>query len=78
MATVWCPNCAALSINGIPCHETGCPNSDQAWKFRSKGLIGKYCIPKGEDPAAWMHKDYRRPANLEQAAKAYARPSKIL
>ena len=21
-----CSQCAALVINGIPCHETGCPN----------------------------------------------------
>ena len=24
--TVRCSQCAALAINGVPCHETGCPN----------------------------------------------------
>jgi hypothetical protein len=22
-----CPSCEMLSINGLPCHETGCPDS---------------------------------------------------
>ena len=22
-----CSQCAALVINGVPCHETGCPNT---------------------------------------------------
>ncbi len=26
---ITCDQCQMLSINGIPCHETGCPN---AWK----------------------------------------------
>lgn len=25
-ARVGCSQCDALCINGIPCHETGCPN----------------------------------------------------
>jgi len=25
--TIKCDQCAAVVINGIPCHETGCPNS---------------------------------------------------
>jgi hypothetical protein len=24
--TVWCSQCEALVINGVACHETGCPN----------------------------------------------------
>lgn len=28
-ATVACSQCEALCINGIPCHETGCPNATQ-------------------------------------------------
>ncbi len=27
----WCDQCAACMINGIPCHETGCPNEDKVW-----------------------------------------------
>lgn len=26
-ARVRCSQCAAVSINGVPCHETGCPNA---------------------------------------------------
>jgi hypothetical protein len=26
-----CNQCEMLSINGIPCHETGCPNSKKTW-----------------------------------------------
>lgn len=26
-----CDSCEMLSINGIPCHETGCPNSRKTW-----------------------------------------------
>jgi hypothetical protein len=28
---VKCDSCQMLSINGIPCHETGCPNSRKTW-----------------------------------------------
>lgn len=24
--TIGCSQCAAVAINGVPCHETGCPN----------------------------------------------------
>ena len=26
-----CDSCEMLSINGVPCHETGCPNSKSRW-----------------------------------------------
>lgn len=26
---VGCSQCSALSINGTPCHESGCPNTKQ-------------------------------------------------
>lgn len=28
---VSCDQCNMLSINGIACHETGCPNSRKTW-----------------------------------------------
>jgi hypothetical protein len=28
---VTCNQCEMLSINGIACHETGCPNSRKTW-----------------------------------------------
>ena len=26
-----CDSCQLLAINGVTCHETGCPNSRKAW-----------------------------------------------
>lgn len=26
-----CDQCQMLSINGVPCHETGCPNARKTW-----------------------------------------------
>lgn len=26
-----CDQCEMLSINGVPCHETGCPNMNARW-----------------------------------------------
>lgn len=26
-----CDQCEMLSINGVPCHETGCPNARKQW-----------------------------------------------
>lgn len=26
-----CDQCEMLSINGVPCHERGCPNKDSRW-----------------------------------------------
>jgi hypothetical protein len=31
-----CNQCQLLSINGVACHETGCPNSGRAWPSRPK------------------------------------------
>jgi hypothetical protein len=28
---VWCNQCEMISINGLPCHETGCPNERKLW-----------------------------------------------
>jgi hypothetical protein len=30
----WCSRCAAMVINGVACHETGCPNDITARKRR--------------------------------------------
>ncbi len=29
--TIKCDQCQMLSIDGLPCHETGCPNSRRLW-----------------------------------------------
>lgn len=53
--TVWCNQCDALAINGTPCHESGCPNSQQKWKFdRRHG----YCHPENVDlPESFKEKE---------------------
>ena len=30
-----CNQCEMLSINGIPCHELGCPNTNARWDGES-------------------------------------------
>ena len=35
-ARVGCSQCEALVINGVACHETGCPNAGR----RSRSLLG--------------------------------------
>jgi len=34
-----CDQCEMLSINGIPCHEQGCPNSNSRWDADSQSWI---------------------------------------
>ena len=29
---VWCNQCEMLSINGVPCHESACPNVYKVWR----------------------------------------------
>lgn len=36
---VSCDQCQMLSINGFPCHETGCPNSRSRWDADSQTWI---------------------------------------
>ena len=39
-----CDSCEALMINGVFCHETGCPN---AWRvMRSCGWCGQSFMPE--------------------------------
>lgn len=32
MAKMHCDQCEVLMINGVFCHETGCPNSGSRWR----------------------------------------------
>jgi hypothetical protein len=34
-----CDPCQMLSINGVPCHETGCPNTNARWDAESREWI---------------------------------------
>jgi hypothetical protein len=36
-----CDQCQMLAINGVPCHETGCPNSRSTW-IESRGAWIKF------------------------------------
>lgn len=42
---IYCPNCIAEFVNGLPTHETGCHHSDKAWVKRGKGER-KVLIPR--------------------------------
>lgn len=37
-----CDQCEMLSINGFPCHETGCPNMRSRWDAESQEWIKQY------------------------------------
>ncbi len=45
---IYCPRCEALGINGIACHERGCPNSDEKWVKRGRG-DNRHLIPENEE-----------------------------
>lgn len=34
-----CDQCQMLSINGVPCHETGCPNSGARYDFETDAWV---------------------------------------
>lgn len=34
-----CARCQLLSINGVPCHETGCPNDGKSWSIEENGWV---------------------------------------
>lgn len=36
---VHCDQCELVSINGIACHETGCPNARSRWDADSESWI---------------------------------------
>jgi hypothetical protein len=45
-----CDSCQMLSINGVPCHETGCPNSRKTWiADRSEWVLFVECRECGCD-----------------------------
>lgn len=36
---ITCDSCRLLSINGIVCHETGCPNSGSRWDGQTREWV---------------------------------------
>ena len=36
---VSCDQCEMLSINGVACHEHGCPNSRKTWDVESQSWV---------------------------------------
>jgi hypothetical protein len=55
-APMVCDQCQMLSINGVPCHETGCPNMSARWDAESGEWIKQRkcfdcgCTVDAEDP----------------------------
>ena len=37
-----CNQCQMLSINGVTCHETGCPNQNSRWDEDTEEWIRQY------------------------------------
>ena len=53
-----CDQCQLAAINGIVCHEIGCPNSGKKWNSRAK----KWVDPKGKylpGLGAFMNKELK-------------------
>lgn len=43
-----CNQCQMLTINGVPCHETGCPNSRKTWvPERAEWVLFVDCVECG-------------------------------
>lgn len=48
--TLHCDQCEMLSINGVACHETGCPNSRKTWDDERQDWIKTHkCFTCGYD-----------------------------
>ncbi len=45
MSKVFCPQCVAVAINGVACHETGCPLSKRPWV---ESVDGPWALADGE------------------------------
>lgn len=51
-----CDQCEMLSINGVPCHETGCPNARSRWDEESQTSVKQRkcfecgCTVDADDP----------------------------
>jgi len=55
MARVYCPQCQALAVNGMPLHEIGCPYSRRKWAFKRTGRgIEHVCLPESIEVPEWM------------------------
>jgi len=44
---VRCDQCQMLSINGVACHETGCPNTHARWDSESGWVKQRECFECG-------------------------------
>ena len=45
-----CNQCNMLAINGVPCHETGCPNERKTWDSENEVWVKMYtCIECGSE-----------------------------
>lgn len=65
-----CDQCAALMINGIFCHETGCPNMHSRYDESSDAWIKQYeCFICGcecdiNDPCCNVEPEFEEDENL--------------
>lgn len=64
--SISCPYCEMLSINGVPCHETGCPNMGARWDADSEDWIKQRqcfecgCTVDTDDPCCNGEQDTAR------------------
>jgi hypothetical protein len=56
-----CDQCQMLSINGVACHETGCPNGKKTWIPERGWVLFLKCFNCGCDVEAGEHCDCQDP-----------------
>ncbi len=54
-ARLRCDSCEMLSINGMACHETGCPNSRKAWDHDSRSWVDADPSDDEQDVEDWIN-----------------------
>ena len=71
---VHCDQCSMLMINGVACHETGCPNQGSRWDAGSECWIKQRecsecgCTVDADDPccnAPFDDEDFDEPEDLD-------------
>ena len=71
-----CDQCEVLSINGVPCHETGCPNSRKTWiEERGEWVLFLECRECGSELEEGTACDCMEPVEEEREEEERPAPS---
>jgi hypothetical protein len=71
-----CDQCEMLSINGVACHETGCPNSRKTWiEERGEWILFLECRECGSEVEQGESCDCMEPVEEEREEEELERPA---